>query len=256
MFEGGSPKNIILPITPVIASGIHIESNIPFLRSTLRHHAELFSVLHEEMSAFTPMSPVEIEKLRERLLKESNSLESSFLDQQVKLLSDPRHLFIRRYSNRFMLHAVPVVVFACALAEALINSMVAVGLSAVSKQNLFVKFEASSMIEKWAIGPTLFSSVPKVAKGEKLMQTLKKMNALRSSLVHSKSDVLDSSRTPLLSVTSDARFDMSFKGRQEITHFAELPDHLFDMVLRRVENDDLRFILSLVKLDTWSISEP
>lgn len=244
-----NPPNVI---TPFVGSGFQSSSHIPFIRSSLSAQAEGLKQLSREMDSFVGISDAEKQELRQKLLTNYGPHNShltvtdleSFVDKQVEALTEERHAFMRKFSTPFMNLGVPIVLLSSALAEALINSLVATGLIMSSRSELFPVFDRMEIREKWKLGPKLFMDNINVDHGNHLFGRLKDLVDLRNAFTHSKIDITSADETSKIRGTSHRKIMINDHGRNSLLDFSTLPDAIFDLVVNSVDDQMVRFHLA------------
>jgi hypothetical protein len=104
----------------------------------------------------------------------------------IALKASKRVQFADSFSTRFFSHYVTVALLSHALCEAVINAILAVGLTTAGSHALFPDLERKDLKEKWSVGPKSFSPSYRFDKGTSLFETLKELATRRNALGHSK----------------------------------------------------------------------
>ena len=100
--------------------------------------------------------------------------------------------FTSQFMERFTAEQVAITIIAHALCEAIINAILAIGLSSRGQEDLFPLLERSSLKDKWTIAPRTF--LPAYALSKSDIQYYKALSVLckkRNALVHSKITLRD-----------------------------------------------------------------
>ena len=82
-----------------------------------------------------------------------------------------------------------VTVLSQALSEAVINTILAIGLANAGSPELFEMLDKAEFKQKWIIGPKVFSPGYSFRAGSSLHETLVRLAKQRNSLAHSKIDL-------------------------------------------------------------------
>jgi hypothetical protein len=142
-----------------------------------------------------------------------------------------------------MVRAIPVILLSHALAEALINSLMAVGLVRSGGVKMFAIFDRMNLKEKWHLGPSLINSSLTVNFGSNLFGELQDLISVRNDFAHNKIDIASIDGPQKIKGSTKDRIDMSIRGQKKLLKFPALPDQLFDLVLSSVTDVGLRFQL-------------
>lgn len=224
-------------------------SHIPFIRSSLKFHIDGLLELFLKMDSFTGLTDAEKSELRANLWKsygtananlQTGDLEN-FIERQFQSLSGIHFSFMRKFYTPFMNHAVPTILLSSALAEALINAIVATGLIMRNKSRFFAIFDRMELREKWCLGPSLFDDSIKVDLGNHHFETLKRLVQLRNAFVHSKIDISTTDGKDRIKGTSHHGINNDSDGRRSLFAFGELPDLLFDLIVASIPDQSMRF---------------
>jgi hypothetical protein len=211
-----------------------------YIESALKSRWEPFEHLATEFASFVPREiadfsgerAAELERTKELNpdLTEESSLE--FVDQQIAARASlPIQLHLK-FGKRVMSEYVTVAFLSHALCEALINAILAIGLSATNNSALFEMLERADIKEKWCIGPKSFHPAYILPKGNSLHQTLQHLTRQRNALVHYKID-LEMQGKPVLRGSRLERG--SFKEQIAwIGRFFSLPYDLADHVRKEI----------------------
>jgi hypothetical protein len=244
-----NPPNVI---TPFVGVGFQSSSHIPFIRSSLKAQVEGLRLLSSEMDSFIGVSEAEKQELRQKLLTnyapQNPHLKvadlEAFVDGQVEALTEARHAFMRKFSAPFMNLGVPIILLSSALAEALINALVATGLIMTGRSDLFSMFDRMEIREKWRLGPKLFTDAVKLDYGSHLFCRLKDLVELRNAFTHSKIDITSSDESVRIKGTTDRKIMLNDHGRNALIDFSTLPDEILDLVVNSVDDPMVRFHLA------------
>jgi hypothetical protein len=250
---GSGPGEIPLKaMTPHIGAGHQSSSHIPFIRSSLNLQIENLKTLSVEMERFEGVSEGEKNELRQKLLDKYAPHNThlrvddfeKFVDEQLSYLTESSRAFVRRYSSPYMSLAVPIVLLSAALAEALVNSLVATGLILYGRSDLFVVFDRMDIREKWRLGPRLIDDSIHADPGDHRFGHLKELIELRNAFMHSKIDIVASDQAAKIKGTSHHQIMIDPKGRGSLIEFASLPDAIFDLVIEAIVDHSTRVHLA------------
>ena len=244
-------------VLPLIGGGGQIGSNLPYLRASLADHLAEFRILCEEINSFGSITEAEMDALRTRLFDswrklQPDQLESEtekFVDEQLPYHAADRQRFIARFNRRFIIQAIPITVLSAALAEAVINSVVLVGLTVTDRHDLFAEFDKLDLVDKWKLGPRLFVSAPVIDPGTAEFGYLKKMKKLRNDILHGKPDVRYGVDPAIADHSSEYGFDMGQAGRSFLLQIPTTADKLFDQVFAGLDDWHLKSILDSSRFD-------
>lgn len=226
-------------------SGFTIRSTIPSIRSSLKHHAEVFQQLCYEMHRFSGLNEDEKVALRNSIKDTFKNLSEhsdfdTLIEEHFRVQSELRYVFGTRFGALYMVHAIPMVLLSCSLAEALINSLGVMGLVKVRKDKLVPIFDRMEIKDKWRLGPSLFSDEIEFDLGSHVFSELKELVDIRNAFMHNKMEIASSDGKHKFKESPRDRLDMSLNGRKRLLKFADLPDRLCDFVLASVSDVELR----------------
>lgn len=165
-----------------------------FIDAALKARWDPFLALKTELEAFSPRTVGDFaehrvtELARLKALNPDSSDESllAIIDGQIRANADPGTQIYLLFADRVMSEYVTVAFLAHALAEAAINTILAVGLAASGAAELFSLLERADIKEKWTTGPKSFHSAYSLQKGSALYQTLQHLTRQRNAFVHYK----------------------------------------------------------------------
>lgn len=138
---------------------------------------------------YHPRRAAEVERLR--VLNPDGSLDDleKFVDSQIAFFSSDVWQFHEAFEERHVSEYVIVTVLAQALSEALINTVLAIGLANAGSAELFEMLDKAEFKQKWIIGPKAFSTGYSFPTGSALHETLGRLAKQRNLLAHSKIDL-------------------------------------------------------------------
>jgi hypothetical protein len=163
-----------------------------FIDVALKARWEPFCALAREVESFTPIT--DFSEYRESEVQRLQRLNPSsrddellrLIDGQIRAKSDPAWQFAMRFTDRVMAEYVTVAFLAHALAESVINTVLAVGLSTAGAHDVFSLLERADIKEKWCFGPKAFHAAYELPKGSTLFQSLQHLTRERNAFVHYK----------------------------------------------------------------------
>lgn len=178
-------------------TNFEFSSSYQYLDQALRSRWHIYAKLEAEMDSFQPRPPsdyhpqraAEVERLR--VLNPEGSMDDleRFVDEQIAFLSSDVWQFHEAFEERHVSEYVIVTALAQALSEALINTILAIGLANAGSPELFEMFDKAEFKQKWTIGPKAFSPSYSFPTGSALNETLVRLAKQRNSLAHSKIDL-------------------------------------------------------------------
>jgi hypothetical protein len=221
-----------------------------FLELALRDRARAFAALDEEMTAFRPLPLEAFQSQREALWNELRPLNPEktqedlwrFVDDQIAATASAEMQIWRRFLEPFASETVAIAMIASALCEAIINAILAIGLSAQGKQRLFSILQASDLKEKWTVAPLTMLSRYSLPKDGPLYGTLHELCKRRNALVHSKITISDGD-TELVKGSVPVQMSLSPASRKLTRRFTDLPYELHAQLCEQVDDPRLRFRL-------------
>lgn len=218
--------------------------NYKFLQIALNAHAKIFVELDKQMDAYKPLAPEVVkQKKTEEFLKlrqyspMSNEDLTKFVDSQVDAYIESGWDYTDAFHRQYAAEMVAIVMLSHALAEALINAILAVGLASKGKSDLFLLLEQSNIKDKWITGPTSFLANYMFPKLGKLNETLIALCRLRNSYVHSKITLRDQDDNVVLKGSHNTGLVMDKKSRNQIHNFLSLPYSLHQHFLSQLDED-------------------
>jgi hypothetical protein len=229
----------------------------PFQHSALYWAIELalaaqvkrFASLSSEMDSFSPRPRDEIEQEHEIELKrfftynphQTEEQIRTFFAKQLEMKLDTGIQLVNRFGNQFTAEVVGSIILAASLAEAVINAVLALGLSLCDNAELFELVDSAELKKKWLVGPRLFVPDYRLPKNGHLFETLTLMCKVRNDLVHAKITIEDGSETVVLEGSKNLRFRMDAVGRTRIMRILTLPYDLHEHLVKQVKDAEIRF---------------
>ncbi|MDM4768277.1 hypothetical protein [Pelomonas sp. SE-A7] len=165
-----------------------------YIDYALRARWEPFVALEQEVTNFVPRTTgdfadhrvAELARLKRLNPDSPDEPLLEIIDGQIRANADPALQTYFRFNDRVMSEYVTVAFLAHALAEASINTILAIGLATSDAVDLFALIERADIKEKWVAGPKAFHPPYSLAKGATLYQTLQHLTRQRNSFVHYK----------------------------------------------------------------------
>ena len=135
---------------------------------------------------YKPQREAELERLR--ILNPDAPLEelAVLVAKQVDFVASAWWQFHVAFDERHMNEYVTVAFLAHALAEAVINAVLAIGLAGEERAELFPLLEKADFKDKWLVGPKAFAPQYTFPKGSGLHETLVMLSRHRNALTHHK----------------------------------------------------------------------
>jgi hypothetical protein len=250
MFEEGSQS------ASQSNNSVQVTTVVPLFRASIEYHLRDFIPLCKEMDAYTgPTNAEKVQlsaKVREAVMNSSGSVifndRDKFIEDQISSALQANIFFFNKFRGPFYLHSIPIIIMACNLSEALINSMISVGLSLQGATDLFPFFDRLDLKQKWLIGPRLLQGCKPINQGHHSFEKLSKLVKIRNELVHSKPRVQVGAESKQTMKGNIKGISMERHMRNDVLSFAELPDHLFDYIVSQFPDAEFRFMLSIAKL--------
>lgn len=180
-----------------------------------------FNLIVEEMKSFAPLSVSGFGDERRKMIdqysrnNQDKPIEQieAMVDEQIEFRASERVQFSEKFSSRFSALNVSVSLLSHALCEAVINTILALGLCKVKCEDIFSIIEKVDIKEKWRIGPKSFCPTYSFDCSKAYWKTLKHLVKDRNSLVHYKvnlrigeQEVLRGSRTERMSFEEQTKW--------------------------------------------------
>jgi hypothetical protein len=226
-----------------------------YLDEALRTQWTAFSALEVEIAGFVPKPADEFRPRRDaevermRLLNPDKTVEdlSAFVDKQFKVTTSPQWQFHERFEQRHMTQYVTVIMLAHALAEALINAVLAIGLTSAGAHELFPLLERNEFRQKWLYGPKCFVPGYKFPIGTALNETLNTLSRQRNALVHLKIELrVDGNKLLEGTDFERRRFD---EERGWLRRYFSLPYDLSDFLRQSIKEPRLMLLFDRKPID-------
>jgi hypothetical protein len=110
----------------------------------------------------------------------------SVVDWAMRTEGSVDRQFSREFDVRLMNAHITATLLSICLCEALVNSLLAVGLTSSGRECEFTEAEAMDIRHKWTAGPKRFAGSYSLEKGAALAETLDQLVRRRNTLVHHK----------------------------------------------------------------------
>jgi hypothetical protein len=183
-----------------------VEQNNPGLSHTmeyqhidqaLRSNWSPFQKLQAEMESFQPRPLESFQELYESEVRRITALNpkgdrneiENIVRHQINSMADPGWQFYRAFDSRLMSQYVTVVMLSHALCEALINVLLAIGLTNSNTTELFSILDKADFKQKWLTAPKALNSSYEFPKSTAIYESLVKLACQRNALVHYKVQV-------------------------------------------------------------------
>jgi hypothetical protein len=175
-----------------------------YIDVALKARWEPFCALVQEVEQFVARPKEDFAEYRISELARLKTLNPSssdedllrLIDAQITAQANPNVQFSLKFSHRIMAEYVTVAFLAHALAEAMINAVLAIGLAKNAAPEVFSLLERADIKEKWCFGPKAFHPTYELPKGGALFQTLQQLTRERNAFVHYKIELeMDGVRT-------------------------------------------------------------
>lgn len=180
-----------------------------------------FNLIVEEMESFIPRPVSDFDNERNRLIelyakhnkdKPTSQIEG-LVDGEIQFMASEHVQFSDKFSNRFSSLYITVSLLSHALCEAVINTILALGLCKAKCEGLFSIIEKVDMEKKWRVAPKSFCQSYSMDCSQAYWETLKHLIKDRNSLVHYKinlkiggKEVLQGSRTKRISFDDQTKW--------------------------------------------------
>jgi hypothetical protein len=119
------------------------------------------------------------------------------IDGQIAYFAQPVMQVAMKFNDRIMSDLVTVAFLSHSLCEAVVNAVLAVGLSLRGTPELFALVERADIKEKWLTAPRALDSRYELKKSTSLYETLQHLTKQRNALVHYKIDLEVSGKNSL-----------------------------------------------------------
>lgn len=179
--------------------------------------AEMDSFIPRPLTDFATERQIQLDHFRR--MNPNHPVESltKLVDDRISLAASERVQFADSFSNRFMTQYVMVAFLSHALCEAVINAILAIGLTQAGAHDLFSVLEKADIKEKWRVGPKSFSPDYELKSDTAIFETLNHLTKQRNALVHYKvhlhvgdKKMLEGSKFERLSFQDDIRWMRRF----------------------------------------------
>jgi hypothetical protein len=157
----------------------------------------VWAALQNEISAFAPRDLTQDPSFRSDLLAHFHALNPGSTDEDLETVvswamrtaGSVDRQFSREFDLRLMNAHITATLLSLCLSEALINSVLAVGLVTSARESEFADVEGMDVRTKWISGPNTFAPSYSLPKGTALAETLDQLVRRRNTLVHHKISV-------------------------------------------------------------------
>lgn len=140
----------------------------------------------EDFSAYRDAELERLQKINPDVVP-SELLE--LIDNQIRLKADPEWQVTMEFLDEIMSEYVIIAFLSHALTEALINAILAIGLSQSGSPELFSLLERADIKEKWVAAPKTFFPTYQLPRDRILYQTLQHLTRQRNAFIHYKTAV-------------------------------------------------------------------
>ncbi len=189
-----------------VASPDTVSFDFVHLDRALKESWRQWDGLQKEILHFEPRDLVQDPSFRSELLAHFHELNPGSSDAELQPIVDwamtaegsIERQFSRTFDVRLMNAHIPATLMSLSLCEALINSILAVGLVAAGRPEDFERVQGGDVREKWVSGPKTFAPSYSLGTGTALVETLRELVRRRNALVHHKVSVF-SDGSPVLS---------------------------------------------------------
>ena len=169
-------------------------ADFAYIDSALKARWADFLELTREFEAFKPKPAADFDNFRKSelqrlaILNPEASEESllKLVNGQVEMQANPGIQVATKFSDRIMSEYVTAAFLSHALAEAAINTILAIGLARAGAEEVFSLLERADIKEKWVAGPKAFHPTYSLSKAGALYQTLHHLTRQRNVFVHYK----------------------------------------------------------------------
>jgi len=146
-----------------------------------------------------------------------------------------------------MVEFVSVTLLSHALCEAVINSILAIGLANAKSHGLFTLVENAEVKKKWQFGPICFEPTYTLPKDTRLHEGLTGLCRFRNAFTHPKPTIKVNGEEVISG--SDGNVRVSFEERTRwVNRFFELPYELLRHACEQIQNSSVRLsVQSLLK---------
>lgn len=195
------------------------------------------------LESFEPKKREMWDQLR-RSNPDTNVEDLGFLvDHQIAAGYSDGMQFTNQFMERFTAEQVAITIIAHALCEAIINAILAIGLSSRGQEDLFPLLERSSLKDKWTVAPRTFLSAYSLSKSDAQYEVLSVLCKKRNALVHSKITLRNDDSSILVEGSDSGGISMDTAGRNWLNRFLRLPYDLHSRACAQIDDQTLRFQL-------------
>ncbi len=215
-------------------------ADFTYIESALKSRWNPFSEMVAELEAFVPRTLADFadhrvtELARLKVLNPTSTEDGllELIDSQIRANADPGLQVSIKFGDRIMAEYVTVAFLAHALAESVINAVLAIGLASSGAEDLFALIERADIKEKWVAGPKTFHPAYALPKSCALYQTLQHLTRQRNAFVHYKIELEMDGEKKL----EGSRLDRSPLGTQIawVRRFFSLPYDLASHVRKQI----------------------
>lgn len=171
-----------------------VTADFTHIETALKGRWPSFLGLEKEFAAFKPRTREDFAEPRRRDLERLKALNPGSTDEELLVLIDGQiaaalelgRQLSARFTEPIMAEYVTVAFLSHALAEAMINAILAIGLAQAGAPELFALLERGDIKEKWATGPKALDATYSLDKSSALFQTLQHLTRQRNALIHYK----------------------------------------------------------------------
>ena len=232
------------------------------ISDALQSYWDTLVTLETEMKNFVPRPRIdysqEEEKLFDRYSEEQKFLLNNNSEEekpgiielfrtqaknQIDFLSKPENQFLTLFQTRFKNLNIVVILLSHTLCEALINSILSVGLTNTNIAELYSILDKIEIKKKWLIAPKAFESSYFFPTSTAIYETLDKLVKKRNSIVHFKPDIFIGDKKILKG--SDYERVRFFEDMKWLRRYFSLPYDLNIFILKAFPNHHHGFFMLL-----------
>ena len=180
-----------------LENSISFSADYLLLDEALKEIWKQFTLLIEEIDCFEARPPEDFESDRLKMFEHMSQLNPdlsseniwNFVDGQFSILIDPEKQFRLRFSTPLMTLFATTTLVSHALCEGVVNAILAYGLVATGREDIFSKIEKMSLKEKWLKGPKKFVPTYELDLASPLFETLQHLSSQRNTFTHYKTTI-------------------------------------------------------------------
>lgn len=205
-----------------------------FIELALADREQSFASLDQEMSTFQPLPLTSFESERREMLGRLRALNPDKPVEQLERYVDSQFAeghsefwqLADRFLNRFAAEQVAITMISYSLCEAVINAILALGLSVCGRVDYFRQIDRRALVWIWTIGPQAFLPKYLLPITDARHVVLDALVEKRHSFVHSEITIRDDDNAIVLEGSAPLAMSLDEAARDQIKQYLRLPYEL------------------------------